>query len=1056
MNYLVENWTLSSEVLAWIATILLQVTLLAILVLAYARFAKKDAALRHSSHLATPIVAGVLKPPIALPAFLCAKVGRSKIAIGILATVFSLALLASINFSDRLAVAQQPQDQAAAVRTASENDWIRGTGDNMEFRLRGRLIGGLEGNPVDPKIEARITESSKAFPAAVVGAHYEVWIPIKDIKWFGVSIIGSSSDTRRAAQSLNASELRSAMMNGVDLTFQRVTRSVNFHVRHKGENVVGAKVKVFTMGAGVSSQSVFQTDASGLVSVGLLSRETPTEVTAWTDFGLLGGFQFAQKPERDPNANRHDIDMVECESRVIHAVDEAGSPVEGVRLRMQVAMPKYYNYFGNPDGCEVVTNANGLAEYRWFPKLKEVYHYVELKDPAWLLQSQSNMDDRVEIVLIRPGERVRLEGSVSRGGEFLGGLLVEAHSFQGETNGHSDVHYAMVDPDCKFVFDALPNSTYCIFVNDDHLVSESSVLTPRDPVTGAMNSPHLTVLDGHPVTIAVTTGSSRRPLGNQSVSIICKYPYSWNENGKRRNGTPHRQTFTTTDDQGLATVLAPLGSLKATVYSSSWRAEAETIVKPGMKNRIELHRANDTPVAAIGRLIVPAKSGVDLTKVKILVHAIDRASSDELTPTIDNAGTFRFSTKAASIGCFAITEDGSFAGSALITDIAQPFDLALQPTAYLHGQLLDAEGKAIANKTISAHPVIENKASQINTFGFSSTMNAPSVEAKTDVEGKYRIGPLPRLTQISLRCKTINSSQDTDEQNLGDYYIELDEQRPLSIHRIGEAPSNAPKLSAQQHMDSELRDAKLGGFHAMAILADYSDSLCSTFVQEQLMDYKSNIKVSGFIQVLIKTGKDANPQTLPFLKEHQWPVPPPGSIVALAMDAEGKELGRITLDVSAANAKDEAAKFVETHQPPMVDSLQKWNEAFALAKKTNRRVWVRISARYCGPCFLLNRWLDEHREVLEKEFVMLKIDNVRDENGQEVTDELTGGHLVGVPFFAFYDADERMLIDSLGRTGNIGCISGYESKRHFRKMLEKVRQVLTADDVDKIVSSLED
>lgn len=54
MNYLVENWTLSSEVLAWIATILLQVTLLATLVLTRARFAKKDAALRHSSHLATP------------------------------------------------------------------------------------------------------------------------------------------------------------------------------------------------------------------------------------------------------------------------------------------------------------------------------------------------------------------------------------------------------------------------------------------------------------------------------------------------------------------------------------------------------------------------------------------------------------------------------------------------------------------------------------------------------------------------------------------------------------------------------------------------------------------------------------------------------------------------------------------------------------------------------------------------------------------------------------------------------------------------------------------
>lgn len=983
-------------------------------------------------------------------------VGRSKVAIGILASVFSLALLASIKFSEKLAVAQQPPEQAPAVQTAKENDWIRGTGDNMEFRLRGRLIGGLEGNPVEPKIEARIIESNKSFPATVVGARYEVWIPIKEIKWFSLSIMGNSSDSRRAAQKIRTSELRSAMINGVDLTFQRVTRSVNFHVRHKGENVAGAKVQV-TTGVSVSFQPLLQTDANGLVSVGLLPGESPAAVTAWTDSGLLGGFQFWQKPERDPKASGYEIDMVECENRVVQAVDEAGLPVEGVRLRLEVATPEpYCNYFGNPDGCEVVTNANGLAEYRWFPKLKEVFHYAELEDPSWILQSQSNTDDRVEIVLTRPAERVRLESSVSRGGEFLGGLLVEAYSFQGETEGRSDVHYAMVDHDGKFAFDALPNSTYCIFVIDDRFVSESSVVTPRDPVTGALNSTHLTAIDGHPVTIAVTTGSSRRPLSNQSVSLSYKYPYSWNENGKRRNGSTGRQTFTTTDAQGLATVFAPLGSLEASVYSSSWRAEAETIVKPGTKNRIELHRANDTPVAAVGRLIVPPKSSVDMTKVKILVHAIDRASSDELTPTLDKSGTFRFSTKASTIGCFANTEDGSFAGSALITDISQPFELALQPTAYLNGQLLDAEGKAIANKTVSAHPVIENRAAQITTYGFSTTMNAPRAEAKTDADGKYRIGPLPRLTKIYLRCKTNHSSQNNDEHSLGDYYIELDEQRPPAVHRIGEAPSSAPKLSAQQRIDSELRDAKLGGFHAMTILADYSDSLCSTFVQEQLMDYNRNIKVSGFIQIRYKTGKEANPRTLQFLKEHQWPFPPPGSIVAIAMDAEGKELGRITLDVKAANAKDEAAKFVETHQPPTVDSRQKWNEAFTLAKKTNRRVWVRISQRYCGPCFLLNRWLDEHREVLEKEFVMLKIDNVRDENGQEITDEITGGHLVGVPFFAFYDADEKMLIDSRGPTGNIGFMSGYESKRHFRKMLGKVRQVLTADDVDKIVSSLED
>jgi hypothetical protein len=92
----------------------------------------------------------------------------------------------------------------------------------------------------------------------------------------------------------------------------------------------------------------------------------------------------------------------------------------------------------------------------------------------------------------------------------------------------------------------------------------------------------------------------------------------------------------------------------------------------------------------------------------------------------------------------------------------------------------------------------------------------------------------------------------------------------------------------------------------------------------------------------------------------------------------------------ADDANEQAARFVEKHSPPVVDAWQKWNEAFALAKKTNRRVWVRISQRYCGPCFQLNNGLDDHRTMLEKEFVLLKIDDVRDKNGVEVAKEITG------------------------------------------------------------------
>ena len=61
MNELVENWTLNSGVLAWFATALAQVTVLASLVLAAAQVAKKDAALRHGI-LATGLMLIVISP----------------------------------------------------------------------------------------------------------------------------------------------------------------------------------------------------------------------------------------------------------------------------------------------------------------------------------------------------------------------------------------------------------------------------------------------------------------------------------------------------------------------------------------------------------------------------------------------------------------------------------------------------------------------------------------------------------------------------------------------------------------------------------------------------------------------------------------------------------------------------------------------------------------------------------------------------------------------------------------------------------------------------------
>jgi hypothetical protein len=179
-------------------------------------------------------------------------------------------------------------------------------------------------------------------------------------------------------------------------------------------------------------------------------------------------------------------------------------------------------------------------------------------------------------------------------------------------------------------------------------------------------------------------------------------------------------------------------------------------------------------------------------------------------------------------------------------------------------------------------------------------------------------------------------------------------------------------------------------------------------------------------------------------------------VVAIAIDADGTELGRQELEITSENAAEAAAEFGRRHAPAPHDAEQKWDQAFAEAKRTNRRVWARVSQRYCGPCFRMTRWLDDQKMLVEKDYVVLKIDDVRDIHGVEVADRLLRRQQAGVPFHAIFDASGTLLIDSIGPTGNIGHPSGFEGMQQLRKMLSTTRQNLTDAEIDQMVESADE
>ncbi len=115
----------------------------------------------------------------------------------------------------------------------------------------------------------------------------------------------------------------------------------------------------------------------------------------------------------------------------------------------------------------------------------------------------------------------------------------------------------------------------------------------------------------------------------------------------------------------------------------------------------------------------------------------------------------------------------------------------------------------------------------------------------------------------------------------------------------------------------------------------------------------------------------------------------------------------------------------------------------------------RISQTRCAPCFALARWFDDHREILEKDYVFLKIDDVRDLNGIRLAGKLLGDFHLRIPFHFILDADGNQLINSVGPIGNIGDPQGsFEGTQHMLHMIRSTRKRITDEDLQVLRDSL--
>jgi hypothetical protein len=932
-------------------------------------------------------------------------------------------------------------------------EWLRGSGKDLQICLKGEVVDA-DGQPATGvKLAGSMnsTASKVQLAPSVDGHRFKIWIPANKPHWYSMWLKAASANNDHVAyKTLGEYELRQAAIDGIKLTLQAPTRHVSVKVIHKGRPVAGAKVKAeIRFGADLQST----TNADGVARFDLLPRQELQRLTAWTDDYQVGGYSFDRSPPRDPNVDAYIVELSNCRDQKLRFVDERETPVTGVKFELQIATaPPDYNFIGSNDHSRMTTDAAGEAVYQWFPDWDKAHLYADIDRGPWVRDgNEPKIVDGVAIFKLKKSKaRKHVAGRVVSTSTGAGGFYVTLYSFQGEQARFSDVLSTFTDPDGSFALDVLPDATYCAYVSDSRWVGKIIDLIPCDSATDKLTSPELSVAEGQDVEVLVTSGPKKQPVPNLSVSFQTNHDFTWREKGETKNGTVGPQWWAMTNESGIATTRTLPGKLEISVYTPRWRTEKTVDIPSGEPMKIQLHRNIDEKRIVTGRLVLDAGVSASLTGAVIQIGSVDSNYEDEQTVTCTKDGAFAFATFATTFGIIGTTQDGKAAGSAVVKNAAAPIELRLHPTSDYLGQLLGKDSRPAANRHVFAMLRLEGKKEPGSWF--PKSFEAKRIDATTDREGKFILRGIPILTKVNVYTFADGNSNNWD--SLGPIYFEPGESRPRTISRLPKAANARNTLPLAERFKETLRDCALSDYRPLLIVAGDGKGVFS-FVSQNYTNWDANKDIYSFIPIETPIdAKSLEPVDAAFLKERKWPLPQAGHVTAIALDDHGKELGRLDTDIKRPEAAGEVADFLHHQSPARADAEAKWNAAFAEAKQSNRRVWVRLCQRTYSPSLQLSRWLDDEHELLNKDYVMLKIDDLRDQNAARVAERITRGELYGV--YAIFDPSGKMLIDNTGPLGNIGYPGDIEGKKHLRKMLLATRQKLSDAEIDQLVNSVGD
>jgi len=849
-------------------------------------------------------------------------------------------------------------------------------------------------------------------------------------EWFMIDAVAFDRKRERLGfRQVGVESIRHAVLNGISIKLSPLSREVVIDAKGPKNTASGCKVCV-DLGARTVSGV---TDEDGIFQFKALMDEPVRQVTVWKN-GLIGGFDASRTPIRNPYDDTYSVKMLSTRPFKLRLVHE-DRPVSGVTFDLIYrTTPPAYNFVATSRTfmqTRLTTDSNGVAVADWFPDVARHTSYLSFGGDQRFLSAQQTGQGSDEGLTFSVAS---LPATRSVTGRVIGLAGVEGTvAVRLRSSGPIAPHtiYVFCTPTGTYMADCIIGNDYSISIHDVNLAG-SVVHTgiSRDSLT----LPKLDVRSGVPVEATFKSDGSAE-LQNKWISFV-----------EEERGTDSdekspalRRMSQATDEYGVARFTAtPGATISMTASDGDWVSEQKSVVVKNGSHSIEFIKPTRVERAFHGVVRSSVERGTITRPVTVHWVAYGESGVESGKTTPDNQGNFQIRTRFPSVATLVESEVGGFSGYKVIAR-GNHIDCRLQQAGRAQGVLRTSSGQPLAG----AHVGIRLGGSQRNyrvASNFSTLMDS-RVNAITDQDGRYELTGIP--SGIPIRIVTSKSASASEDESIAHIFLE-----PGEIRNVPEVYVDQQYASSQLAIAEKLRVRNnISSLYRLPHLVIMQSQ--ETFPFQDALDNQ----VRDFV-ITVVSSQDTDAASLPRELKKVRTSLSPGTTWCGILYEDGR-VSEKSLIVHNDTTVSDFEEFCAGFRRKRLDAHDKWNSAADKARTEEKNLIVVFGFHRCFPCIRLTSWLDDHKAVLSKDFVLLKFNELCDLHTDNLRRRLFGSEYHGAPAFVIARPDGKVLASSAGPTGNIGYPVGVDELRHLTRMLMLGRKQLTDREIDAIVESLD-